>query len=1311
VYTEYLVYKVLTQKGAEGWGSVSVDWEPWHQERPTIKVRVITPDYVVHELDLRTVTDAPVEDDDADIYSDRRVIRAPLPAIAPGSVVEQEIAIRDTAPLFAAGVVERVFFGRVSTPVQHESLTLQAPSSVPMRYSPQLLPGLEPQRSESGGTVKLVFEHGPMDPLDEADTNLPSDVPAYPAIAFSTGISWQQVAEEYATTVDQRLSTADLKGLAEKLTRGKSSRNEKAQAILEYLDKYIRYTGVEFGEASIVPHSPTETLAHRYGDCKDKSTLLVGLLRAAGVPANIALLRAGGRQDVPSDLPGMGIFDHAIVYVPGEPDLWIDATDDYARVGQLPMADQDRLTLIARAESTVLVRTTQSSSQENALLELRQIYLAENGPARIVETSRPRGVFESEYRDAYADKQNKKTRENLTEYVKSQYLAEKLDRLDRTDPDNLTQQFELVLETNKARRGYTDLDSAVAAIRIENLFSRLPDELQKRADEESKQQDGAKPKKNRVADYQLPQPHVAEWQYEIAPPVGFHPKSLPHDVKLSIGPATLTEHFEAEKSGVVRAAIRLDTVKRRFTVPEATELRNRIADLKAGEAITINFEPTGRVLQDQGKWRESLQTYRELISQHPKEALHHLQIAKALLDAGMGEAARKEAGIAVKLEPKSALAEKTLAEILEYDVVGRQFRPGSDYRGAAMAFREAVKLDPDDKSTQGDLAILLEYNDDGVRYGAGANLKEAITTYRTLGPEKLASIGLGGNLAFTLFYAGQFENSEQNAETLNPQPKALITACEAIKNGTQSALSEANKRSSGDDLKQNLKAAGEMLMNVRKYSVAADLMQAGASGSNTAATVGLASILRKAQLHEEIQFAKTPRDLVRQFFLVSLQPDLTLERLRTLTSKNALIAIKNTDPEELKKTLSAGKLLRRNLARQGSSLDVTLDILMVMADPKEEGNDRTGYRERLHLPNAKMTLYVVREDDGYKLLDTSEKPNSIALEVLDRIGANDLAGAATLLNWIRDEQHIEGGDDPLAGAAFPRLWSKRAEADTEQMKIAAAAIMVQTKSLAKQGVAILEDAKKSASASADRTSINLALLNGYSNLEDYTDELAVASELAEQYPDSRRIFFARCFDLRRLGRADEADKLAQDRLKATPDDVDAMRALVMNAVAKEDYQTAYDRNKTIVNAAKAEASDLNGMAWQSLFFERAEGPDIETAVKASQLSSNNAAILHTLGCLYTEKGQVKQAREVLVHAMDILGLDEPNADYWYALGRIAEQYGENDIAVTDYARVDKPKSSFQIPDSTYVLAQNRLRSMKLKNAVREAQLTSRESSQ
>jgi Domain of Unknown Function with PDB structure (DUF3857) len=63
LYTEYTVYKVLTQQGAEGWSSISVAWEPWHQERPLIRIRVIAPDLVVHDLDLKTLTDAPAQDE------------------------------------------------------------------------------------------------------------------------------------------------------------------------------------------------------------------------------------------------------------------------------------------------------------------------------------------------------------------------------------------------------------------------------------------------------------------------------------------------------------------------------------------------------------------------------------------------------------------------------------------------------------------------------------------------------------------------------------------------------------------------------------------------------------------------------------------------------------------------------------------------------------------------------------------------------------------------------------------------------------------------------------------------------------------------------------------------------------------------------------------------------------------------------------------------------------------------------------------------------------------------------------------------
>ena len=82
VHTHYLVYKVFTQKGVEGWDSISLGWEPWHEERPTVRARVVTPDNAVHPLDPKTITDSPARDEDEKTYGDGRVLRAPLPAIA-----------------------------------------------------------------------------------------------------------------------------------------------------------------------------------------------------------------------------------------------------------------------------------------------------------------------------------------------------------------------------------------------------------------------------------------------------------------------------------------------------------------------------------------------------------------------------------------------------------------------------------------------------------------------------------------------------------------------------------------------------------------------------------------------------------------------------------------------------------------------------------------------------------------------------------------------------------------------------------------------------------------------------------------------------------------------------------------------------------------------------------------------------------------------------------------------------------------------------------------------------------------------------
>jgi tetratricopeptide (TPR) repeat protein/transglutaminase-like putative cysteine protease len=1296
-HTGHVVYKVITQKGAEGWDSLSVGWEPWHEARPAFRVRVIAPDFSVRELDPKTITESPAREGDYKIYSDGKRLRAPFPAIAPGVVVEEEYIETETEPFFTPGRVGEVSFGREQVPVAHSRVVFDAPASLPLHFSFLLLPDLKPVRTEANGRVAVAYELGPLEGFEPREPNLPPDVARFPEIQYSTGASWQAIAAAYAKIVDSHTVAAPLQPIVDKLIAGKKTVAEKQAAILDYLDREVRYTGIEFGEAALVPHDPVETLSHKFGDCKDKATLLVAMLRAAKIPAYVALLDAGSRMDVSADMPGMGVFDHAIVYLPGnpardEPALWIDATDRYARLGQLPENDQGRLALIARAETTALVKTPEAASKDNVVLEFREIALSENGPANVTEKSQPRGIFESNFRGTFADKPDKEARDRLTDYVKGQYAAEKLTSIERTDPTDLSRQFEITLACEKAKRGYTGLDNAQAAIRLDALFQRLPEELRRRddADEKKKNDDKDKPKKPRTADWWLNESSTVDWNYRIVPPAGFVPKELPKDATISVGPALLTESFSTEKDGAVAAHLIFDLVKRRYTIAEAAELRNKAAELIAGPAILVNFEPRGAALLHQGKVGEALASYRSLIALHPNQAVYHLQLARVLLDAGMGEAARAEARLAVKLEPNSALAERTLAGILKYDLVGRQLRPGSDWAGAVEAYRAAIRLDPDDKETQANLAILLEYDSAGKRFGDPRKMKEAIAEFQKLGQEKLTELGIANNLAYALFYGGDPDGAIKAALTLNPQPTALIAASEAILHGSKAGLAEANKRSNGEDaFKETARYAGQLLMWTRYYPLAADFMEAGAAGENAAWAMGLANTLRAAQRHEDIHYADTPADLAKRYFVLINDPELTDAKRQAILSKYQIEVLKHADPAEIKSALEAGKRWKSQLARGNSSLDVEIDIDLQRADAKTEGSDATGYRVKLLIPNMNKTVFVVKEDGVYKVLPYI--PAAICLDILDRIKAGDLQGAKVLLDWLREDYHLGGGDDPLGGPVFPRFWTKGEAADAPKMTLAAASWLVFYKPTAAKGVALLEDALKNAATDREKINILLALTVGYTTEDNFTKLLEASSEEIRQFPESRVSFFDNVWALRGLARYDEAIALADQRLKLLENDDDALRMKMEIETSRGNYAAARALGQMLVDQGKENAELLNIIAWYALFTGKVEDADVAAAIKATQLSKDNAHILHTLACLYAETGKPREARDLLLRAMDELNIDEPTDDYWYAFGRIAEQYGERDIAIADYRKLQKPKEILAIPTSSYRLAQTRLK--------------------
>ena len=304
--TRHLIYRIENQDGVKDWAETSGEWEAWHQNKPEIKARVITAEGTVHWLDPKTLNDFPAHEDAPDVYSDVRKYGGPLPAIAPGSIVEEEVAVRDTTPLFAAGIAHRWTLSW-DVPVNKTRVVLIHPVSLPLQYELHLLPDAREGKSTEGGLETITLEHGPLSGSTQDVSHVPADLVLYPEIEFSTGRSWHQVAAEYARLSNDQLQSKDVQALIAGVKANNGTRSALVRRMVEILHKKIRYTGVEFGESSLVPQFPSQTLKRGYGDCKDKAVLLAAMLRSAGVPASLALLNSGPGRDINPDLPGMGM--------------------------------------------------------------------------------------------------------------------------------------------------------------------------------------------------------------------------------------------------------------------------------------------------------------------------------------------------------------------------------------------------------------------------------------------------------------------------------------------------------------------------------------------------------------------------------------------------------------------------------------------------------------------------------------------------------------------------------------------------------------------------------------------------------------------------------------------------------------------------------------------------------------------------------------------------------------------------------------------------------------------------------------------
>jgi len=1286
--TSYMVYQVLGTSGVNGWDSISWFWSPWYQNRPNIEARVLTTDGKIHALSEADIIEQAPTNDDGKVYSDRRVLKAPLPGVSVGVIVEQRVVVQDTRPLFEAGSVERFFFGHWS-PTLSTRLILDFPTSLTLRYGTFLLPDVKPEKSENAGRTHLVFDQGPQAAWESVDSYQPSELARRPSVIWSTASSWHDVASYYSDQVDAKISQGNLKELVTNLVAKASDRDAKISAFISWLAKEIRYTGIEFGDAAIIPHTPDETLNWKYGDCKDKASLLVSLLRQAGIAAEVALLKTGPGEDAHAEYPGMGNFDHAIVHVSQSPELWIDPTDEYSRFGQLPISDQGRLALLASRQTQGLVTIPKAPAATNLLLEERTVTMADYGNGRIKEVAHFSGYLESWYRSYYAYRKEDKRLELTSDHADDEYRTRKIEKLTVTDPADLQTPFVRSFEAPDAPRSWTDLNQASLWIRYEHVFDRLPEFLRT---EPEKPKD-KKPIKKRQTPVLLPQPFATELRYKITPPEGFTNTVLPKNRSENFGPGLLSETYNLEKDGSVSAIVRFETVKEQYSPAEVDELRNKILDIENKTPIQICFEPSTKVLFDQGQAAESFKLHRQMVNAHPDRPHHHLRYAMALLNMGLGEAARAEARKAVEVAPANPLAWQTLGYILRCDLVGRENRVGSDLPGARAAYEKAYSLDKEDNDAQGNLAILYEYNDEGVRYGYGAPLDKAIATYKAMGKEGLKKADLTYNLSYALLYHGDYQAAFDEAKSLDNPPLVILTASEAMLHSPASAFDlVVQKKLDNNQRAETFRTAGSILLNLRQYPQSAALIKAGAIGDTAAQNNALAATLEKTQDSTIVlQTGTDAEKLARSFFVEIIKNQKTIEPITqnfTQTSRQIL-----EDPKHKTQQVQSLNTLAGNLRQWGFSREVMSDLILQLIQVKTDSNNGA-YRLRTGVQGSfALALLVVKEGDTLKIVDLATTPSLIGVEILNEVKAGNLAQAKQFLDYIREDSWAGNVDDPVSGAPFARFWKKGQNANAETIRTAAAIILTNAPETANLGVPILLENYPNLQDGPEKDIIACALTQGLFVQSKFSDAVEYVNYVNRRFPDSPTALDLQSEVLIGAYKTETAIALSKARIQKEPQDKKAYRNLARAYTRAGQYNEAIKVLSTMIDNGLSDGLDYNEMAWDYLFVEKTGTKGLEIGLKASQARQNDTSILHTIACLFVENNQLKEAKDTLVKSMDLLGQDAPDDNYRYLQGVIAEKCGLTDLAVALYQSLPKPEQTYLLESSTYTLAQKKLKDL------------------
>ncbi len=545
-------------------------------------------DYEVKDKDVVEISGAA----SWELASDRKFKTLKIPDGEPGNVVGYEIEYQ-ARPF----VLEDEWYFQGTIPVKEARYTLQMPPG--WEYSAVWMNHVKVEPKPSGNNfwqwvvtdVPAIQRERRMPPFGAVAGRMVVAVLA-PGAHKNGFLSWDDMGKWQRDLANgRRDSSPEIRQKFAQLTAGETTPQQKLQSISAFIQKEIRYVAIELGIGGWQPHSASDVFNHRYGDCKDKATLLSSMLKLADIDSYYLFINTR-RGAVEPQTPPERIFDHAILAIKlpeqvhdprfmavmDHPKLGrlliFDPTDEKTAIGGLDGDLQANYAFLVTPDGGELIRTPQLPTASNGISHTGHFTLDPNGTLKGDVSVMRKGDFATGERYAQISVSNSKDRVKRIEQEVSPSIG----------MFEITKAQMLNLDATDQPFGYTfSLVASSYAKPAGNLLTVRPRVMGVRS---SDIMEDKEPRKFPVV-FAGPERDVDT--YEISLPAGFEVDDLPAPIDVDFSFASY--HSKTEKEGDMLVYHRV------FEVKELSVPLEKLDELKKFYRIIASDERSTAVLK------------------------------------------------------------------------------------------------------------------------------------------------------------------------------------------------------------------------------------------------------------------------------------------------------------------------------------------------------------------------------------------------------------------------------------------------------------------------------------------------------------------------------------------------------------------------------------------------------------------------------------------------------------------------------------------------------------------------------------------